>query len=418
MNQVSREAWGPPSSSFSHARRGLAGNAGRAVGGVVVAVLFAGSTLLTPLYDLYRSTYGFSALVLVLLYAVYVIGNLAALTLFGRLSDQIGRKPVVFAGLGLAALSAGVFLAADDPKWLFAGRVTSGLAVGLGAGAATAWITELTPLEARPRAASTMTAYNFVGLALGPVLGGLLVQYAPWPFRLSFVAYLTLLAIVAVLVARTRESLAQTAPVSLKPRLGVPAGARLAFIAPAATGFSAMALVGFFAALGPTTIRADLHVANRALSGALVAELFVAAAAVIVATRGMAARRAMLTGLATTPVGLALLVAAQHLGSLPMLMLGNAVCGVAAALGYRGGLAVTNGLAPPDRRAELASAYFVCCFLGNALPIVGAGALSQVTGARTADAVFAGVVSAIALGAIAAGVAFGAASPRPSSGRR
>jgi len=413
MNQVGLEArMAPPP-----ARRDFTGSAGRAVGGVVVAVLFAGSTLLTPLYDLYRSTYGFSALVLVLLYAVYVVGNLVALILFGRLSDQIGRKPVVLAGLGLAALSAAIFLAADHPAWLFAGRVASGLAVGIGAGAATAWITELTPPEDRPRAASTMTAYNFVGLALGPLLAGMLVQYAAWPFRLSFAVYLVLLGVVAALVMRTRESLAETAPISVKPRLGVPAGARLAFIAPAATGFAAMALVGFFAALGPTTIRRDLHVGNRALSGVLVAELFAVAAVVIVATRTMAARRAMLTGLAMTPVGLALLIAAQHLGSLPLLIAGNAVCGLAAALGYRGGLAVTNSLAPPDRRAELASAYFVCCFLGNAIPVVGVGALSQVTDARFADAVFAGVVSAIALVATVASRAFGGpatASPRPS----
>src|SRR4051812_26652911 len=79
---------------------------GLLVGGTVIAVLFMGSTILTPLYEVYESTYGFSPFVLVLLYAVYVVGNLLALFVFGRLSDQIGRKPVVFAALGLATLSA------------------------------------------------------------------------------------------------------------------------------------------------------------------------------------------------------------------------------------------------------------------------------------------------------------------------
>jgi MFS family permease len=285
--------------------------------------------------------------------------------------------------------------------------VASGCAVGLGAGAATAWITEFTPQARRSGAASTMTAFNFAGLALGPLLAGVLAQYAPQPLRLSFVAYLGLLAAVALWVALTRETLKARAPLSLKPRLGVPAGSRLAFIAPAATGFAAMALVGFYAALGPTTIRQDLHIANRAASGALVAELFVVASVVIMATRSLAARPAMLAGLAATPVGLALLVVAQRLESLSILLLATAVCGLAGALGYRGGLAVANGLAPPDRRAELASAYFVCCFLGNAIPVIGAGALSQAIDAKFADLVFAGVVSAIALVAIAASLAFG-----------
>jgi hypothetical protein len=69
---------------------------------------------------------------------------------------------------------------------------------------------------------------------------------------------------------------------------------------------------------------------------------------------------------------------------------------VVGALGYRGGLAVANTLAPPERRAEVASAFFVCCFCGNALPIIGVGALAQAVPAKAADLVFALVVSGIA----------------------
>jgi MFS family permease len=379
--------------------------AGRLVGGSVVAALFMGSTLLTPLYDLYRSSYAFSALTLVLLYAVYVIGNLAALLLFGRLSDQIGRKPVVFAGLLLAAASAGLFMAATSLPWLFAGRIVNGLAVGLGAGAATAWITEFTPAERRPQAASLMTAFNFVGLAFGPVLAGLLVQYGPAPFRLPFGAYLVVLALIAGSVATQAETMTHRTWPTFAPRFGVPAGSRLAFVAPAATGFAAMAVVGFYAALGPTTIRQDLHIANRALSSFIVAELFVVAAVLIFATQRLGARAAMLAGLAATPAGMALLVVAQRTSSLPLLLIGTAICGVAGALGYRGGLAVANSLAPPERRAEIASVYFVCCFCGNALPVIGAGALTQAAGAHLADLVFAGVVSAIAVAALIMGLA-------------
>ena len=386
---------------------------GRLVGGAVVAVLFMGSTLLTPLYDLYRQTYGFSAVTLVLLYAVYVIGNLTALLLLGRLSDQLGRKPIALAGVGLAAVSALFFLLAQAPAWLFAARILSGCAVGLGAGAATAWITEFTPPARRPQAASVMTSFNFLGLALGPLAAGVLAQYAPLPLRLAFVAYLALLAVVAALVWGTPETLRERRPgrLSLKPRLGVPPDIRLPFLAPAATLFSGMALVGFFAALGPTTIRVDLHLTNRALASAAVAELFVVAALAILATRRLSPRAGMLAGLVLTPPGLALLVAAQALGSMAVFLAGTTVCGIAAAFGYRGGLQVTNQLAPADRRAEVVSAYFICGFVGNALPIIGVGVLSQTLGARTADMVFAGVVSVVAVAALAAGLAFRGGDP-------
>jgi MFS family permease len=122
----------------------------------------------------------------------------------------------------------------------------------------------------------------------------------------------------------------------------------------------------------------------------------------IFATRQLAARTTMLTGLAAASVGMALLITAQRTGSLPVLLAATAVCGVVGALGYRGGLAVANSLAPPERRAEIASAYFVCCFSGNALPIIGVGALTLAATAHVADLVFAIMVSAIAAAAWAA----------------
>jgi len=385
---------------------------GRWTGGIVIAVLFMGSTLLTPIYELYQAHYGFSAFVLVLLYAVYVIGNLLALFGFGRLSDQVGRKPVVAAALVLAALSAALFLIAQSLAWLVVARIISGLAVGIGSGAATAWITEFTPPVRRARAAAVMTGFNFIGLALGPLLSGPLVEYAREPLRLPFVAYLGLIGLTAILVATQRETVAEPSRPHFGATLSIPPEVRRAFIAPAASGFAAMAVVGFYAALGPTIIRRDLHLGNRAIASLIVAELFVVAAALIIATRDLAPRKTMLSGLAAAPVGMALLIAAQRLGSLPLLLLGTAVCGVVGALGYRGGLAVANTLAPPERRAEVASAFFVCCFCGNALPIIGVGALAQVVPAKAADLVFALVVSGIA------GAAALASREKPTESRR
>jgi hypothetical protein len=66
-------------------------------------------------------------------------------------------------------------------------------------------------------------------------------------------------------------------------------------------------------------------------------------------------------------------------------------------------------LAPPERRAEIASAFFICCFSGNALPIIGVGALSLAASAHLADLLFAIMVSMIAAGAW---VAAFAAKPR------
>jgi MFS family permease len=380
---------------------------GRAVSAVVVGALFAGGVVPTPVYDFYRTQHHLSETSLTLLYGVYAVGNLVALLFFARLADQVGRRPVVLASLALTGAAAGLFIAASSPAWLYAARVLSGFAIGLGVGAATAWTTEFTPKARRDLASDRVTMANFLGVAAGPAVAGVLVQYAPWPMRLPYAAYLAVLALVALAALRTPETLKERAPLSLRPKLGVPRGARLRFIAPATTQFAAMAVVGFYASIAPDVFRRDLHVENRALAAAAVAQLFLVGALAMALARRLSPRRTMLAGLAVAPPGLALLVLAQAQGSVGLMLAATSLCGVGAALGYSGGLEVTNRLAPADQRAAAASAFFVCGFLGGTAPIVGVGAVSDAAGPAVAAQAFAGVVAALAVGALAVDLIFG-----------
>ena len=65
------------------------------------------------------STFRFSRITLTLIYAIYAVGNLAALLVFGRVSDRIGRRRVSLAAIAFAGLSTVLFFAADDTAWLF-----------------------------------------------------------------------------------------------------------------------------------------------------------------------------------------------------------------------------------------------------------------------------------------------------------
>ena len=142
----------------------------------MIAVLFAGSTVLTPLYIIYKQAFGFSQITLTLVYAVYVVGNLGALLLmFGRLSDVIGRRPAALASMTIAVVSALLFLLAENVAWLDVARILSGLGIGIGAGTGTAWLAELIEGEDKSRAATIATSTNFVGLGLGALVSGL------WP---------------------------------------------------------------------------------------------------------------------------------------------------------------------------------------------------------------------------------------------
>ena len=92
---------------------------------------------------------------------------------------------------------------------------------------------------------------------------------------------------------------------------------------------------------------------------------------------------------------------AQSLASLATLLAGTAVSGLSSALGYRGSLQVVNDIAPDDRRAEVVSSYFLACFFGNSVPVIGVGILAAAAGFFPASLIFAAVIAALALFAIA-----------------
>lgn len=95
-----------------------------------IALIYVGSTILTPLYPTYRRAFHFSELIVTAIYAVYVIGNLAVLFFFGRLSDQIGRRRTVLVALVLTCGSTLLFLFAGSVVWLFPARILNGFAAG------------------------------------------------------------------------------------------------------------------------------------------------------------------------------------------------------------------------------------------------------------------------------------------------
>ena len=375
----------------------------------MIAALFAGSTVLTPLYVIYKQEFGFSQITLTLVYAVYVVGNLAALLLFGRLSDAIGRRPAALAAMAVAIVSALFFLFAQNVAWLDIARILSGLGIGVGAGTGTAWLSELVEGEDKSRAATIATSTNFIGLGVGALASGLLAEYEPWPLRLIFAVYLAMLVLITLTIWRTRETVPRPgrfSDVSIEPRLSVPANIRAGFVAPALTGFGAMALVGFYAALAPSILAQQLHVTNHAEAGGLFFELSIVAAITIVGTTWLSSRSTMLAALALMIPAVALVVAAQVYASMALMIVATAVCGVAAALGYRGGLQVVNQIAPADRRAEVVSAFFICCFCGNALPVIGIGVLSNWTNPTMASLAFAGMITLFSLVALGFGAKY------------
>src|SRR6266699_3627771 len=341
---------------------------------LILAATMLGTTLPTPLYVIYQAQWHFSAAIVTVTFAVYAAGVLAALLLAGRSSDQAGRKPVLAVALGASALSTVVFILAPDVGALIAARIVSGLSAGLMTGTATATLTELVPASASRRASLVATAANMAGLGLGPLVAGLLAQYAPGPTTLVFEVYLAVLAAAGLCLFLIPATVSpRRRPVIRFAGLGIPERGRGEFLAAGVAAFAAFSLLGLFAGLAPTFVASVLHEPNHAVQGAVVFGLLAVGTVTQLVLSRFGSRRVVMAGLGLFLAALTLIVAALAAASMALFLAGTVVGGVAVGAVFLGSLATANRLAPPGRRGQTVSTFFVLCYAGLIIPVVGVG---------------------------------------------
>jgi MFS family permease len=371
--------------------------AGFAATALALGVGMMGTTLPTPLYALYRQRFGFSELMITVIFAAYAGGVIAALLLLGRLSDQIGRRRMLLPALGLSALSACVFLLADGLPLLLAGRIVSGLSAGIFTGTATATLVDLAPLERRGRATLVAAVANMGGLGLGVLLAGALAQWAPAPLQIVFWVDLALLIPAAIGIWAMPEPVTSTSHARLRARLPrVSSSIRNVFVRAALACFAGFAVLGLFTAVAPDFLGQDLGVTNRAVVGLVVFSVFAGSTGGQAMLALLPEDMALPAGCVGLVGGMALLALSLGLSSLALLVLAGVIAGLGQGLSFRAGLSALNARSPAAERAEVASSFFVVAYIAISLPVIGEGALAQAVGLRSAGLAFAAVVAALA----------------------
>ncbi len=350
----------------------------------------AGTTLPTPLYGLYQEKFGFSELTVTVVYAVYAFGVIGVLLLAGNASDSVGRRPVLWWGLGFSAASAVCFLCATALGWLYAGRLLSGLSAGLFTGAATAYVMELAPPGGASRATFVATAANMGGLGCGPLLAGGLAQYAARPLHLPFAVHLALVACSALVLLKLSETVRERRPLgTVRPqRPSLPPRVRAVFGPAAAASFAGFALFGVFTSVSPAFLAQSLDVHDHAVSGLVVALAFFASTAGQLAVGRVGVRRSLPLGCAGLLAGLALLAGALRWDLLALVVPSAVVGGVGQGLAFRGALSAVAAASEADRRAAVISALFVVAYTGISVPVIGVGLLAEPLGLEGAGLVF------------------------------
>lgn len=366
-------------------------------------VLMAGANLATPLYPLYAQRFHFSSLVLTTIFATYAAVLVPALILFGRLSDRFGRRPVILAGLAVSAVGLALFAAASGTPWLYGARAVQGLAVGMIGGAATAALVELDPDGDRRRPALFAGLAQAGGSAVGPLVAGVLAQWAADPLRLCYLVGLGATAVVAAasMILPAHEGGGEP----WRPQWPrVPSEIRGRFALVAVTAAVAWASVALFLSIVPS-YAADLLSTHAIALLATVAAVALLASCVAQVLAPLGLRR---LGLVVLAAGLVGLVLAGPTHSLAVLLVGAVLAGAGHGGCFLDAQRELNEIAPEERRGEVTAAFIAVIYLFVATAVVGTGLLDlRLSLASSVAAVaIALVVVSLAASASHAGVAF------------
>jgi MFS family permease len=243
-------------------------------------------------------------------------------------------------------------------------------------GAATAALVEFDPARDRRRAAMFAGLAQAGGSAAGPLVAGVLAQWAPEPLRLAFVVGVGATAACAVLTLTLPRDRPHADPWRLQlPR--VPRAIRGDFARVSLTAATAWAAVALLLSIVPSYARELLDTHNLALLGTLGAVALAASCVTqVVAERRRPQRQvSQALGLAVLAAGLLAIVSASPLHSLALLLVGSVAAGAGHGVAFLNAQEELNELAPEERRGEVTAAFIACIYMLVASAVIATGLL-------------------------------------------
>jgi MFS family permease len=350
----------------------------------IIVSLLAASSAPTPLYAVYQHQWGFTPITTTIVFGVYAVTVLAALLVFGRISDHLGRRPVLLAALAVQAAAMLVFVFAGDVTALLVARVVQGLSTGAAVGALGAALLDVD----RPRGTAANAVAPATGTATGALVSALVVRYLPAPTHLIYLLLLAVFVLQAAGVLLLRETVAPVpgARAALVPQLALPRQVRRPAAVAVPVLFAVWALAGFYGSLGPALTGALVH-SHSVLYGGLSLFILAGTAALsVLLLRHTPTRAVLYAGLLTLITGVAVTLVAIDADSPAGFFLGSAVAGVGFGAGFQGAIRLVMPLTRPHERAGVLSLLYVVSYLGLGLPAVVAGVLVVHVGGLLATA--------------------------------
>ena len=356
-----------------------------------------------PLYGIYETIWHLSPLSTTIVFAVYAFAALGAVLVSGRISDVVGRKPVLLGALVALIVGLVLFLLAENIVLLLVARAIHGAAVGSIVVAAAAALLDLRPDHGLRSGQLSGVSFN-MGLTVAIVGSAVLAQYAPHPLRTPYAVVAVVCAIVGVGLLGLREThTTRTAGPIRISKPAVPQEIRSDFWFAALGAMASWSVLGVLLSLYPSLAAHQTHIDNLLFAGGVVGvTAFAAALAQLGATR-VPPHRAAIIGDIGMAVALVVTIPVLVLHWWPLVLVAAALLGAAFGLGFGGSLRHLSKVVPADKRGETMSAFYLLAYTAMAIPTILAGWAATRWSLATVFPWFAALVAVACVSAAAVG---------------
>ncbi|MEV8148662.1 MFS transporter [Arthrobacter sp. NPDC080073] len=346
----------------------------------VVALLasFAtvGSTI--PLFNIYRAQDGLNSADISLAVVAYSVGTLGTLLVMGRLSNYAGRRSLSIASLAFLIAGTLTLLNVHHIGILIAGRLLMGLGAGLASSSLTSYIVDSAPAKPDWLASVASSQTVMLGLAVGAVASGALVQFGPWPRDLVYIVDISFLLLAAVMIAVSPETVTRTAGGwrSLRPSVRLPVRVRNLLPVAAAVFLATWATGAFYQAFLPALVQDQLRTSSPLVLG-LVFAAYMGSSALAAPIGGrFTAAGAQRIGMVAFLAGWIGLITAIATGTLPLFFAATVLAGAGQGIAISAATqALLHGGTSADRAPILAVVYLIS-YSGAIVPSFIAAQLS------------------------------------------
>ena len=350
-------------------------NAGSAIIVLLLFSIMAASNVTAPIYELYATKYNFGPFIITDIFGIYVLMLIPSLLFWGRYSDKHGRKLPVGIGVIMEIIGLLSFLFARNMYMLFLGRAFMGLASGAIAGPASALL-----FHYHRKAGAVLTSIGTsAGTATGPLIGGLMAQYLPYPLRLVYLVSIVFVLIPAIAMYPLKDTSPRNSGLKLHFPL-IDKDVIRKFILSSFVAFIAWSITAFFMSLAPVYIITLSGINNIAIGGIIVFIMLGIASVFQIISLKFKIKSSMFTGMAFIALAILFILISIMKNSLYIFIIGTVFAGMGQGFAFTGATREIKEISPPEKTGDMLANYYIIIYTGVGLPVIILGFMDRITG--------------------------------------